>query len=538
MQLLRLIMLSLAVFLFQGMSAQPVRKALDDKGLYKPGSLNPSLVKKSVRKEASDDEWVALGTGRFRDDFITTFYLLECLEFDVEIEESATTPGLYRLKSPYKNYPYASAIEMVDDTYMEINATDPDHVFFVSYDTGFSLNTEDGTFFISSIAGYQYEHYGNIKEAIEDGECGTLRDGEITFPHASLLVRGQYDSDTQWRYANYNNGFRVRLPGAPDLDVSISINGLDETEENKISVNFQIGSGCEKVKVAMVPGDYTDNMYDGIVNGTITSTEITESQDVLFPYEKDGVYSFVAVPYIGESPKKVAYLISELTLLNTGWKSWGNCEYTEGIICDNEVAFEGLTVETYPVEIQEKLDAPGYYRLVDPYGLTYRYSSSNSYDTNHKYYMEIDATDHDAVSIKRMDNGCGLNLGVGTMIIWSKADRELTDRGKTKEEVAKMGYFGKLENGVITFPTESILIQYYDFKPDTYYWGNANGHFKVVLPEEAAAAGIKGVDTATSGANGVKEYFTIDGIKVVNPSAFPGLYIVRENGKCFKTIIK
>ena len=53
--------------------------------------------------------------------------------------------------------------------------------------------------------------------------------------------------------------------------------------------------------------------------------------------------------------------------------------------------------------------------------------------------MEIDATDHDAVSIKRMDNGCGLNLGVGTMIIWSKADRELTDRGKTKEEVAKMG---------------------------------------------------------------------------------------------------
>lgn len=535
-----LMLLAVAMLLGTAAYAQPARKYAGSTSLYspeKPSVMPMQEIKKSVTRAEDEGEWTKLGTGRFRDDFITTFYIIDCLEFDVEIEESVANPGLYRIKSPYKNYPATSFYEIPEDIYMEIDATDPDHVFFKAYNTHFCFTEDDGRFLISSIAGYQMEHYGNMQQAIDDGECGTLRDGEITFPHATLLVRSEYDGDEQWRFANYNNGFRVKLPGAPDLDVAIGIQGLDENNGNKLNVNFTIGSGCEKVRVAMIPGDYTDDMYNGIVDGSIASTEITSSQVVQFDYTANGVYSFVAVPFIGNDAKKVTYITKQCDFLFDGWKSWGNCTYTESIICDCDVQFSGLDSDTYEVELQESVDNPGYYRLVDPYGLSYKYSSANTYDMSHKYYMEIDATDRSAVSIKRMDKGCGLNLGYGIMEIWSKADRELTDRGKSKYEVRQMGYFGRMQEGVITFPVESILIRFSDYRDD-WYWGNQSGNFKVVLPQAAIEAGIKDLQADGSVSDGEKAYYTIDGVRVDASSLNKGVYVVRQNGETKKVVVR
>ena len=55
--------------------------------------------------------------------------------------------------------------------------------------------------------------------------------------------------------------------------------------------------------------------------------------------------------------------------------------------------------------------------------------------------------------------------------------------GKTKDEVKELGYFGKVENEVITFPTNMLLIRYIDIPNTGWYWANLTNTFKLVLPE-------------------------------------------------------
>ena len=106
-----------------------------------------------------------------RDDFFTTLYVVECLEFDVEVEESVEKPGLYRVVTPYRNYPYASTKSLDEDTYMLVDATAPDHVFLHRYKTGFDFETEaenESQFIIKiySNASYKYDHKGNLNRDI------------------------------------------------------------------------------------------------------------------------------------------------------------------------------------------------------------------------------------------------------------------------------------------------------------------------------------------------------------------------------------
>lgn len=523
---LKVIMTMLAVFSFQMAVAQvtPVRKAAVKGGDY--------VAAAGIRSAAAvDGEWKSLGMGKYRDDILTTLYIVDKYEFDVEIQENTSTPGLYRVVSPYKNYPINPA-SFAGDTYMEIDATDPDKVFFRKYDTG--MDWGSGEMFINSIAGDYYDQ-GKFEAAVKEGWCGKLKNGAITFPVNSLLIQDGSMSSDNYRTGNSAGMFRILLPDAPDLSVTISPrDGLVEQDGNKfLSVDFNLGKNLDKINVAMFDGSYKLDMYYSIINGTVETTELTGSGEHLFPYEKDGVFSFVAVPYYKGEALDPVYVTDEFSYFDTSWKSIGTATYTDGYLADNEVDL-GVGVETVYVDAQESTKTPGLFRLVDPY-LNFSYSNETDYDTTHRYYMEIDASDPSRVVINDMTEGCGLTINVGMMELWSRAGRALAN-GDSPEEVDGQNLFGKRVGNVITFPNESLLIKYRDFM-DTWYWANMQGSFKLVLPEGASGIG-KPVTADGADADAAVEYFTLEGVKIGAGSLKPGLYIRKQGSVSSKVMIK
>lgn len=528
--LLKELLTLLAVFFFSAANAQykTVRVPVTDSDLY------ASSLRKNVAK-ADDGNWKPIGKGLFRDDMVTALYLVDNYEFEVDFEESTTTPGLYRLVSPYKHYPYNPA-QFDGDTYMEINATNPEQVFFRLYDTG--LNLGSGNIMINSMAGDYYDK-GKFNAAVTEGICGTLKDGVITFPERTLLVVDGTVPDggggqTNYKIANANGKFRLKIPGAPDLDVVMTIKDMVEQDgKSFIPVDFNIGKDVEKVKVAMLEGDYDYDMAGGIADGSIASEEISASGEHLFRYEKDGTYTFVAVPYYKGEPKDAVHLTEEFSYLDTDWKDIGTASYTDGFLADCDVQI-GIDVVTTQVPVQESTKTPGLFRLVDPYGPPhYQYATSQNYDTSHRYYMEIDASDQNRVVIHKMEYGCGLTFNVGIMVPWSRADRYLVEGTNTKEEIEAMGLYGKCVGNEITFPRKSLCIKFPSVV-DTWYWANKNGHFKLVLPVDVSA----GISPAGNAEAAPVEYFTLEGMKVGAGNLRPGIYIRRQGTSSSKIIIR
>lgn len=522
------LMAVLAVFAFQTAGAQ-------GKPVGQPAAGNDVYAGTAVQRVApakAEQDWKSLGKGLYRDDFVTTLYLVDNFEFEVDVEESVSTPGLYRLVTPYKNYPMSPA-PATPVTYMEVNATDPVNVYFRRYDTG--MDWGQGHIIINSIAGDYYDK-GKFQQAVADGLCGVLEDGVITFPLSNLLVADGTvpQSDVPiYRIANQSGMFRLKLPGAPDLDVVPVIKDKFEKDgKTFIPVDFQLGKDVEKIKVAMFEGEYNDALADAMIGGSAESSEMTASGEYLFPCEKDGLYTFVAVPYYKGVPKKPVHVTQEFNYFETDWEDVGTAQYTDGFLADNEVDMN-LDVETTEVRLQESTKKRGLFRLVDPYGLNYKYSNTQNYDVTRRYYMEIDASDPRRVVIHKMEDGCGLVFsGLSSrMQLWSRADRGLKDGVYTQEQIESS--YGKYVGKEITFPRNALLIKFVDVK-DTWYWANKKGSFKLVLPYEAGIDAPIVDNTATS----TVEYYTLTGVKVLGDPQTPGIYIKRQGSKSSKVIMR
>ena len=135
------------------------------------------------------DVWKALGVGLYTEDVLCSLYGAPAVTYEVEIEESLTRPGVYRLVNAYgENFPYNEEGDWDDskDYYIEVNAQDPEGVFIERQATG--LDWGDGEFLIQSYGSYylDYEYDFNLVKAA--GLLGTLEDGVITFPEDGFVA--------------------------------------------------------------------------------------------------------------------------------------------------------------------------------------------------------------------------------------------------------------------------------------------------------------------------------------------------------------
>lgn len=210
-----------------------------------------------------------------------------------------------------------------------------------------------------------------------------------------------------------------------------------------------------------------DGIYYNVIDATSKNVEVTSggkaySGDVVIPSH---------VTY--EGTEYTVTQIDDKAFAVSSWKTLGKCKYTEHMVLE----LFGNPEITYEVEIQESTEKSGYFRLINPYKSLF---SNGYYDDTTNHYMYIDATNPEQVYIPEFQTG--LNLGYGNISLISTAGYYLE---KGYEEEASM-YYGKLNDGVISFPANGMVISMSEYQEGAWFIINTSGLFQIVLPESAA----------------------------------------------------
>lgn len=131
----------------------------------------------------------------------------------------------------------------------------------------------------------------------------------------------------------------------------------------------------------------------------------------------------------------------------------------------------GATPSAAEVTVEESASRPGYYRLVNPYSAENTVNFIGGIPSeitflNIDHYIDIDARNPEAVYIPLSSLGMLFMEGEAYLATIDPSD---------------VSMLGKLENGVITFPKNSLIF-IDDLANGSGYYANQSGMFKVVLP--------------------------------------------------------
>ena len=277
--------------------------------------------------------WVSLGTATFIEDFLTTFYDVENIPYQVEIQENELQPGYFRLVNAFgEAYPYNDPgdWDATQDWYLEIHAEDPDGVYISTQATGMTWSY--GMFYVGSLAGYYLAKGQSLEDVKSAGLTGTYKDGIISFPKETLLV-GMADYNNGGMYiANSKGAFKVVMPGVVLADYSIGVAyagkymGTDDQIAGVMAQITEVGEDVQSVRLAVVEGTDVDAAVEGIKDGSVSFTEASaETANVLLPFESEpveGRYTIVAVSYANGEAQEVASSTFKFVPLSGGVESW------------------------------------------------------------------------------------------------------------------------------------------------------------------------------------------------------------------------
>lgn len=219
------------------------------KGEAQESAYTRFLVSTAVSK------WNSLGMAQYTDAIVGEAYGEDNETYDVEIQESVSSPGLYRLVNPYgEAFPLNTKgdWDATQDYYIEINAIDPQGVFITVQNTG--LNWGDGNLYVYSQAAYALDEEGkSLADVKAEGLCGTLNNGVITFPKKSLLF-GFFESSSDFYSANESGDFKIVLPNA--VTTNIRNAAISKKSVNKSQVKLA-KTPIQKRKVLVTPSKVT-----------------------------------------------------------------------------------------------------------------------------------------------------------------------------------------------------------------------------------------------------------------------------------------
>lgn len=351
----------------------------------------------------------------------------------------------------------------------------PDYEMLINYDATTGLCTIGEHF-----TGYNHSSYGPVYVS----DVNTYA-GEEVAPSYFEPEKGLFSLYLIYYVSAgyFGNGYEyLQLDGytQPDYSLKMEEKGHYITPDGTDNALVYIYKGADafSYKYAITSGALDEEglnaMVGGIIEGTVESVESEESGYHLFPLTEAGPYTVVAVSFdkAGEA-MSANYLTFEFAPAGqpSPWESLGTATYREDIVAN---LFEGAENIVYEVEIQQNTETPGLYRLVNPYAPAMGYYGQvATYDDSKNYYMVIDATDPTKVDLELSE--IGMDVGAGMISVWSMAQYMLAN-GKSEEDVAAL--YGKLEDGVITFPGQALVT----VMGGKLYYGNSNGKFAVALP--------------------------------------------------------
>ena len=206
--------------------------------------------------------------------------------------------------------------------------------------------------------------------------------------------------------------------------------------------------------------------------------------DVVSGLDPDTAYAVVVWATNG-SEDALAYDIFTTAAIPEAWKPIGTGLYTD----DFFTTFFNVEPQTMEVEMEQSEDDPTRFRMIYPYDGKYPYNDVGDWDDSKSY--DIVFTIPDANHVYIVPQKIGVDWGYGMFSIASAAGRYVA-AGYGIDVIEKNGIpFGKLENGVVTFPEEkSLLISMASYNNGSFYYANSNSAFKIVLPEGVNPLGI------------------------------------------------
>ena len=172
------------------------------------------------------------------------------------------------------------------------------------------------------------------------------------------------------------------------------------------------------------------------------------------------------------------------SVIRAGWVPYpdagegAKAKWRDNII-SNMYSLSSSSFNPYPEvesELYQREDIKGYYRM-KVYGSDFMTalagSSSVSYESRNVWTV-IDARDPNRVYIPYQSTGLTLLSADGEIYIASNVPENFS----MDESAAQ---YGTLEDGVITFPAQSIMIEQ-ESNPGTFYYGNREGMLRILLP--------------------------------------------------------
>lgn len=450
-------------------------------------ATTPYGMAQYVFKAGIPAPWTSLGKATFSDAF------LFANKYSVELQRNDLNPSLYRLVDPYSEgltkegftsngdqSPYVEfTLLKPGDKIGDVTITMEDLVYFPYYCTGFFNTSND---YNTNVDAHHPSDFTNLNSEAAWTFNRVLQYQADGTPAGVQLAPYYYmNGHGGWNNTQADGIITIIFPGASLKDYTINVEYKGRFTnvggDNYAVADIQLGADVENAKVVMVEGNDIQAAINGILDGSLEGIEISQSGSVNIPSTANGLCSIVAVGYGEGESQEVAYTSFEFSAGTDRWMSLGTALYTEDLM----TTLYKVDNPTYEVEIQENSENPGVYRLVNPYGEAYPYNEPGDWDDSQNHYLVINAQDPEGVFIDQQK--MGLNWGDGALIISSLAANYL-GQGATLEEVKAKGVCGSLADGVITFPVKSLLCT---LESETsFYYGNINGAFKVVLPEAAA----------------------------------------------------
>ena len=370
----------------------------------------------------------------------------------------------------------------------------------VDYDeeTGYVTCAKQWSGYDHSSYGYVYVEDLNAYRAEKDAApvasgYGSFdkEQGIITIPLAYVVDAGTFGYDPEYIYID---GY-VRA----DYTLDVAYAGIFTDVAGSVFAVGKVDAGPDVTEISSIVVEASADpsaVADAIAAGDVEAT-VSEIADQIYVPVTEGLtgkLQIVSAVIVDGEVKSVANAPFEYYGgAASPWESIGIGLYTDDMVYP--LYTEDGSSATYEVEIEENKDYPGLYRLVDPYGPNFPYYAyAKSYTSA---AIEVDATDPEAVYI--FEQTTGLDLGDGEISILSEGGNYYAYYGPDYYDALKTnGYFGKLENGVITFPSfnkknDAGEVQY------TYqgwaslagtgdYRMGRNGEWKIVLPEAVTAS--------------------------------------------------
>lgn len=422
---------------------------------------------------------------------------------------------------------------------IEIDGVECPLVTMQSYYSPLNVNQTEYVFWWLDVRYWIAEFWGlgwdNVDRVMELNDLPVSHFNPVTGLFSVDVAVVDDDPTTAGTSGAYGVGYEyLQLPGYKNYQVSFDYTG-----------NYVDGKGTEYAIVNAYKSDDVASYIADVFAGDLDETEIEAAIEVIksnedlpsitasttnlaYQLQEDGDYTIVAVgrDANGVDVCKAVYNFTYSTVkANDPWETIGWCEYTDGLINSGYK----LGGETWDVEVQANTENPGIYRLVNPYAeWAEAYKAAGVTYGKGNYYMIVNAQNPDQVYLEQSNLGITLTASRGELGVWSSAGY-LLENGVSADIIAAQGYFGKLEDGVVTFPTGELIITFAN--DDRLLSGNVD--FTNPTDGEAYGPGTFRIDFGSIATAPAKRVKAAGNVKTINKAN-----AIEAEGKTKKSAVK